>query len=183
MAEARPLHLHTVESLCTDLIAGRAIAVGADGETHSLDKEAAWAILAWYFKNRAKWTGNVTDAEAIVDAASVKPPAMVETKTPTEQKKRSLTLVKVQAHRFGGLHAFSDCGGPPEDFVFEPVKPITLLEGWNGSGKTSVLNAIIWCLTGRCCAHNASRRKQTLSTNAEFSGMRIPNRPSTSLRR
>jgi hypothetical protein len=151
MAEARPLHLHTVESVCTDLIGGRAIAVGADGRTHSLDKETSRAVLAWYFKNRAKWAGHVTvaDADAIIDAAKVKPPSMPETKAPTEQKRRSLTLVKVEAHRFGGLHAFSDGGRPPESFILEPVKPITLLEGWNGSGKTSVLNAIIWCLTGQ----------------------------------
>ncbi len=151
MAEERPLHLHTVESVCIDLIGGRSIAVGADGETHSLEKETSRAVLAWYFKNRAKWAGNVTaaDAEAIVDAAKAKPPSMTEARTPDEQKKRSLALVKVEAYRFGGLHAFSDRGRPPETFVLEPVKPITLLEGWNGSGKTSALNAIIWCLTGQ----------------------------------
>jgi AAA domain-containing protein len=151
MAEARPLHLHTVESVCTDLIGGRAVGVGLDGRTHSLDKETARAVLFWYFKNRAKWASSVTvgDAEAIVDAAKVKPPAMAETAAPGEQKKRSLELVKVEAHRFAGLHAFSDGGRPPESFIFEPTKPITLLEGWNGSGKTSVLNAVIWCLTGQ----------------------------------
>jgi len=151
MAEARPLHLHTVESVCIDLICGRPIAVGADGKPYSLDKDTSRAVLAWYFKNRTKWAGSVAvaDAEAIVDAAKTKPPAMAETKAPSEQKRRSLNLVKVEAHRFGGLHAFSDGGRPPESFVFEPVKAITLLEGWNGSGKTSVLNAVIWCLTGQ----------------------------------
>jgi hypothetical protein len=29
------------------------------------------------------------------------------------------------------------------------AKPLTILEGWNGSGKTSILNAIIWALTGQ----------------------------------
>src|SRR5260221_4370585 len=74
---------------------------------------------------------------------------MPESEKVGEQGKRSLILTKVEAHRFGGLHAFSDKGHPPESFVFEPLKPITLLEGWNGSGKTSVVNAIIWCLTGQ----------------------------------
>ena len=151
MTESRPLHLHTVESVCTDLIGGRSIAVGANGKTFSLDKETSRAVLAWYFKNRPKWAGTVAgaDIDAIVDAAKAKPPSTIETKTLAEQERRSLTLVKVEAHRFGGLHAFSDRGRPPESFVFEPAKPITLLEGWNGSGKTSVLNAIIWCLTGQ----------------------------------
>ena len=30
-----------------------------------------------------------------------------------------------------------------------PSDSLTLLEGWNGSGKTSLLNSIIWCLTGK----------------------------------
>ncbi len=151
MADARPLHLHTVESVCADLVGGRAIVVGSKGITHSLDKEAARAVLAWYSKNRLKWGGNVivADAEAVVDAAKEKPPSMPVSEMVAEQGKLSLVLTKIEAHRFGGLHAFSDKGRPPESFVFEPLKPITLLEGWNGSGKTSVLNAIIWCLTGR----------------------------------
>jgi hypothetical protein len=112
MANARPLHLHTVESVCTDLIGGRAIAVGTKGITHSLDNEAARAVLAWYSKNRLKWGGHVivADAEAVVDAAKEKPPSMPESENVREQEKRSLILTKVEAHRFGGLHAFSDKG-------------------------------------------------------------------------
>ncbi len=33
--------------------------------------------------------------------------------------------------------------------MFVLAKPLTVLEGWNGSGKTSILNAIIWALTGQ----------------------------------
>jgi hypothetical protein len=74
MAEARPLHLHTVESVCIDLIGGRSIAA-ADGRTHSLERETARAVLAWYFKNKQKWSGNVAalDVEAIVEHRSVHP--------------------------------------------------------------------------------------------------------------
>jgi hypothetical protein len=52
-------------------------------------------------------------------------------------------------HRFAGLHAYGKATEVPADFIFEPEKPITLFEGWNGSGKTSLANAIIWCLTGQ----------------------------------
>ncbi|WP_176559975.1 ATP-binding protein [Teichococcus rhizosphaerae] len=38
---------------------------------------------------------------------------------------------------------------PAPDFIFEPERPITLFEGWNGSGKTSLANAVVWCLTGK----------------------------------
>ena len=33
--------------------------------------------------------------------------------------------------------------------MFEPREAITLFEGRNGAGKTSLLNAAVWCLTGR----------------------------------
>ncbi|TCP80810.1 AAA domain-containing protein [Rhizobium sp. PP-CC-2G-626] len=59
-----------------------------------------------------------------------------------------LRLVKVEAHPFAGLHAYGRPRAPPASFVFEPGKPVTLLEGVNGSGKTSIANAIVWCLTG-----------------------------------
>lgn len=60
-----------------------------------------------------------------------------------------LRLGKIVAHRFAGLHAYGTIDDPGTDFVFEPERPITLFEGWNGSGKTSLLNAVIWCLTGK----------------------------------
>jgi len=108
-------------------------------------------VLSWYYKNRGKWGGNVSvpDIEAIADAAQKKPQALPDKGGPKQAAKRSLTLVKVEAHRFGGLHGYSDNGQVPKAFIFEPTKPITIFEGWNGSGKTSILNAIIWGLTGQ----------------------------------
>lgn len=92
MTDARPLHLHTVESVCTDLIGGRAISVGTEGKIHSLASETSRAVLNWYFTNRTKWAGNVAvaDVDAVVDAAKIKPPETLELKKPTEEKNRSL---------------------------------------------------------------------------------------------
>jgi hypothetical protein len=151
LSEPRPLHLHTVESLCADLISGRPILVGSDNKSHTLTNESARSVLAWYYKNRAKWSGNVSvpDMEAIADAAQEKPQQIPEKGGTAPGAKRSLTLIKVEAHRFGGLHGYNDSGQAPKTFVFEPTKPLTVLEGWNGSGKTSILNAIIWALTGQ----------------------------------
>lgn len=151
MSDPRPLHLHTVESLCADLISGRAILVGTDNKVHRLTSESARSVLGWYFKHRAKWAGNVAiaDIEAITDAAQTKSVEIPDNGASGQGTKRSLTLVKLEAHRFGGLHGYNDKGRVPETFVFEPAKPLTILEGWNGSGKTSVLNAIIWALTGQ----------------------------------
>ena len=50
---------------------------------------------------------------------------------------------------FGGLSAYCAAGGVPDNFVLDITKSIMLLEGWNGSGKTSIVNAAIWCLTGQ----------------------------------
>jgi hypothetical protein len=128
MAQERPIHFYTVESVCTELIAGRAIAIATDGKAHSLVNQASRAILAWYAKNSARWASNVStaDIEAIVDAAQAKPASIAETKPPEARQKRFLTLVRVEAHQFGGLHAFSGPGQPPENFVFEPVKKIRI---------------------------------------------------------
>jgi hypothetical protein len=147
----RPLHLHTVESLCADLISDRPVLVGADNATHTIKSDNARSVLGWYFKNRGKWAGSVAaaDMEAITDAAQAKPQKIPDKGGPAQGAKRSLTLVKVEAHRFGGLHGYNDNGRDPETFVFKPAKPLTVLEGWNGSGKTSILNAIIWALTGQ----------------------------------
>jgi len=75
VSDPRPLHLHTVESLCADLISGRAVLVGTDNKSYSLTSESARSVLGWYFKNRAKWGGNVSasDMEAITDAAQKSP--------------------------------------------------------------------------------------------------------------
>lgn len=58
-------------------------------------------------------------------------------------------LLKIVAHRFAGLQAYCTEGEASSDFVFEPSRPITIFEGGNGSGKTSLTNAAIWCLTGK----------------------------------
>lgn len=151
--EARMLHLHTLESLCTDLISGRPVGGAAAGEGFSLELPSARSILNWYFRNRFKWSGNVNtiDVEAIVEAARAEPPVLSPLAgaagTAGGMFKR-YTLVKVQAHRFAGLHLYGSQQQAPSDFVYEFNSALTLFEGFNGSGKTSILNAVIWALTG-----------------------------------
>ncbi len=107
-------------------------------------------MLDWYRRNRGKWTGNlqVQDCEALIDSMSNTPAGVAAPASTTVHERRVLRLAKLVVHRFAGLHAYGAAGDPPENFVFEPNKAITLFEGWNGSGKTSLANAIIWCLTG-----------------------------------
>ena len=150
--DVRPLHLHTIESLCADLISGRPVGVGADNHEFDLSGDPPRAVLNWYRNNLRRWASGVrvADAEALVDAALSEPPLLTATgaRTPAASNRR-LTLTRIEAHRFGGLHAYGPVDHPPPTFVYEPNAPVTLFEGLNGSGKTSILNAIIWALTGQ----------------------------------
>jgi hypothetical protein len=148
---ARPLYLQTIDSLFAELIGGAAIAVGPESAEFRLDIQESRAILNWYRLNRPKWAGNVmaADVEAIVDAMSVALPSLPIPDISVPSAQRRLRLAKVVAHRFAGIHSYGTVETPPRDFVFEPHVPITLFEGWNGAGKTSLINSIVWCLTGQ----------------------------------
>ncbi len=112
----------------------------------------ARAVLDWYRLNQNKWTSRLSadDAEAVVGKIAIGAPelAAAEEVRGHATGRRRLRLVKVEAHRFAGLHMFGTLAQPPETFVFEPAKAVTLFEGSNGSGKTSIVNSIVWCLTG-----------------------------------
>lgn len=148
--QVQQLHLHTLESLCNDLVGGHAVEYGNEGKQFKLSKHSR-SILEWYRANRAKWKKNLqlADAKAIVATIAVDPPQLEPIKTAADGKANKwLKLVKVEAHRFAGVHAYGAETQAPDTYVFEPSKPITLFEGANGSGKTSLVNTIIWCLTG-----------------------------------
>ena len=149
--QVRPLHLHTVDTLCADLVSGRAVGVGTGSEQFGLPSAHARSVLQWYVANRAKWAGNVlaTDCEFIADSIDKAPIDKPELPYTAGAKTPRLCLVKLQAHRFAGLHRFRTASKPPADFELEFISPITFLEGANGAGKTSVLNAIVWALTGQ----------------------------------
>lgn len=145
----RPFHLLTIAILLTDLISGRAIVTEQKGR-FELPAGESRAVLDWYRRNRQKWAANLQaqDCEAIIDCIDSEPPNISAPVSIGEGGRKVLRLVKIVAHRFAGLHAYGVESEPPEDFEFVPEKNITLFEGWNGSGKTSLLNAVIWCLTG-----------------------------------
>lgn len=149
--ELRSLHLHTLDSLIADLVSGRPIQSG-EGEKFALTDERTRSALEWYRKKGAMhWTASVTvqQAEDLVDAILLKPPELPALPArPMNANRRRLRLKKLEAHRFSGLHKFGTPDHAPEHYVHEFTSPLTLFEGRNGSGKTSLLNAIIWGLTG-----------------------------------
>ncbi len=98
-----------------------------------------------------KWAKNLNagDVEAIVDHIGNEPPSLTAfSSAPQNGAVKQLTLMSITAHRFGGLHSYGKLLDPPADFSIDLADGVTLLEGANGSGKTSVLNAVVWCLTG-----------------------------------
>lgn len=149
--EARSLHLHTLDSLLSDLVSGRAIVVG-DNEQYALPDDPTRSALDWYRKRgEANWGAAVSapHAEDLVDAIQ-KAPIELEAlpARPPNTNTRRLTLKKLEAHRFAGLHKFGTPSNPPDNYIHDFSPGSTLFEGRNGSGKTSLVNAIIWVLTG-----------------------------------
>lgn len=165
----RPLHLQTIDSLFAELIGGESVSAGDDDAEFRLDNADSRAVLYWYGMNRPKWAGNVMtpDVEAMVTGILTTPPPTPIPNVVTPRAGRRLRLAKVVAHRFAGVHSYGTEDTPPADFVFEPREAITLFEGWNGAGKTSLLNTIIWCLTGEMLRP----QRQPESAREEFSGL------------
>ena len=150
-SESRSLHLHTLDSLIADLVSGRSVET-ATGESFVLPDERTRSALEWYRKKGvATWTTNVSAAngEDLVDAILLAPPELSKLPArPANAKKRRLKLKKLEAQRFAGLHKFGTPDAAPANYVHEFTSSVTLFEGRNGSGKTSLLNAFIWALTG-----------------------------------
>jgi len=71
-------------------------------------------------------------------------PAEIQTQEAMEHTASSWRLHVIESFGFGGLNL---CGGP--EFRMEVCGHTWCLEGQNGSGKTSLVSAIVWALTGK----------------------------------
>jgi hypothetical protein len=144
----------TLDEVILHLIAGDVLQV-ASGEDFSLSLPESRAVLAFYSQDRrAYWNPDkdtaIRDGEIdrVLDALDKRPRAIRPAVRPTHalQKWR---LVKVTAHRFRGLHRHcAEAGADPQLFELELAADLALFRGFNGAGKTSLLSAICWCLTG-----------------------------------
>lgn len=146
-----PLESHTLETLCNELVSGRGVAIDDKGEVFQLSEEDSRAIFGWYHKNSAKWQKNVmkTDVDALVDCLDKPVTTFPPTKVATlARKKTGIYVKKLRAHSFGGIHKYAGPTGTADDFELKFESGLTLIEGTNGSGKTSILSALIWALTG-----------------------------------
>ena len=146
-AEVRSLHFHSLDSLLTDLVSGRPVGLDADGTRRfAMPSSEARALLDWYRRNRTICSKPVAKEllPLLVDAAAQTPPNLTA-HSATASTPRSYVPMRVEIVRFGGVQEY-DCDEP---LVIDLTKPLLLLEGHNGCGKTSILNAVVWCLTGK----------------------------------
>ena len=150
-SESRSLHLHTLDSLIADLVSGRPVQTGAT-DSFVLPDDRTRSALDWYRKKRAvAWTAPVSaqHGEDLVDTILQEPPELPALPArPANASSRRLRLKKLEAHRFAGIHKFGTPDTAPKNYIHEFTSPLILFEGRNGSGKTSLLNTIIWALTG-----------------------------------
>ena len=145
------LQIHTLDTLLDEMVSGRPIALNGDGQVFQIVGADARSIFAWYRDHRDRWARSVAkdDIEDIVNQLDRPAPVLTPAAAAAGARgKRILLLKSIRAHRFGGIHRFGTLDEAPDEFTFTFERPLTLVKGANGSGKTSFLSAILWCLTG-----------------------------------
>lgn len=143
----------TLETLLEELIADKTVLVSGTGETFRLDNPDSRAALIFYRGHRDYWPPerNITEREVEGLLQSLDQVTTISPRRAVPAPQRRLWHLRmVEAHRFGGLHRH--CGTKGEDpplFKFDVGTDLSLIKGFNGAGKSSLLNAINWGLTGR----------------------------------
>lgn len=144
----------TLDEVVQHLAAGDALHVSG-GDEFSLPLQDSRTVLAFYNHNRqAYWNPdkdtNILDGEIdrLLDALD-KPANVTAPATRPASQQQRWQLVGITAHRFRGLHRHcDDKGAAPKPFTLDLYRHATLFRGFNGAGKTSLISAICWCLTG-----------------------------------
>lgn len=153
--QQEPVHLedHSLNEIVQLLTAGTPIRRN-NKSAFCLDTEDKLKIFAFYGRNRDLWPRNKSvqtkEVENILKALEGQLPTADQILPRARGEKPTWHLERVEVHRFGGLHRhLGPNGEDPAPFVFDLDKEITLISGFNGAGKTALLSAIIWCLTGK----------------------------------
>lgn len=144
---------HSLDEIVQLLTAGRPVH-RTKGSAFRLDTADQRKVFAFYGRNGDLWPRNKSiqakEVESVLKALNGPEPTAVEIMPRAGRDKPIWHLERVEVHRFGGLQRhLGPIGEDPGPFVFELGKEITLISGFNGAGKTALLSAIIWCLTGK----------------------------------
>jgi hypothetical protein len=144
----------SLDEVVENLVGGEGMLI-AEGETFQSLSEDSRRALAFYNQDRrAFWNpdkdSNITENEIdrLLDALDRPLPTRVA-RASSGLSVQKWRLARVVAHRFRGLHRHcADNGRDPDTFEFDVGTDVILLRGFNGAGKTSLVSAICWCLTG-----------------------------------
>lgn len=153
-ATALSLKNCSLDELIAGLLSGTPVSRGGGGDTFALSGEDGRKIFAFYRKRRDLWPRNKqvqgSEIESILRALEEELPAFAPCAPAPVPPNRIWTLKRLEAHRYAGLHRHCGPDGQdPDPFVLELDRDIALISGFNGAGKTALLSAIVWCLTGK----------------------------------
>jgi hypothetical protein len=148
-ADSGSSYAHTLDTLCIELVSGRSVRLEGGGD-FQLRTPQARAIFEWYRQNPGKWAKNTNkeDVETLADRLDNVAPILKPACIPAVGQGRTLHLRSMRTHCFGGIQRYRRVGQLGSDFFFQFDRPLLLLEGANGAGKTSLLSALAWALTG-----------------------------------
>ena len=147
------LENHSLDEIVQLVLAGIPV-YRAKAPSFCLDTADKRKVFAFYSRNRDLWRSTRTvqakEVESILTALGGELPVAGGKRSNVAAEKPIWHLERVEIRRFGGLHRhLGPDGEDPDDLVFDFGKEVTLLSGFNGAGKTALLSAIIWCLTGK----------------------------------
>jgi hypothetical protein len=146
----------TLDGLIEALLAGYSVLPVAATEPFPALASDGRKLLAAYVSHREWWDTKAqvrpSEIDELLMALDRSDPALAKTSFTISKagKAQIWSLKKVEAYRFAGLCRHCGQTSPdPVPFIADLDGDITLITGFNGAGKTSLLSAISWCLTGR----------------------------------
>ncbi len=88
--EPMTLHVHTLNTICDELVSGRAVLIDDGGEEFRFSSTGTRSLFDWYRRNRDKWAKNVmkTDAETLADQLGKEPPEPPATAATSDRQQR-----------------------------------------------------------------------------------------------
>lgn len=145
---------NTLDEIVDALVAGKAIRLPLEAGIFALTGDDARLILQFYAGHRDLWpqqkqlsAKEVDDLLSALESPKPSPKPSRPARPPAT--KSCWRIIKLNAHRFAGLHRHCDANGqPPERLMVELGRDVTCVSGFNGAGKTAFQSAVMWCLTG-----------------------------------
>ncbi|WP_459557927.1 AAA family ATPase [Lacunimicrobium album] len=146
------IETHTLSSLLDELISGQPVK-DINGVVYTPLTQDARLALQWFKRDLTFWSkDNKADyVDQLIAALKLELPGGQNSTHAIPKITRRYRIKSLRTSRFGGLHEFGDIDSSPEPFEvnFQPSEfNAALIYGRNGCGKSSLLSAISWCLTG-----------------------------------